>query len=78
MAANGVEVEVGARAEALATGARVFTVASVGNGATPESHAPRIKLIAKSNVIARSDPERSAVFFRAQSKDCDEAISVAL
>ncbi len=52
MAASGVAVEVGARAVALATGARVFTVASVGNGATPESQAARIKLMTKSHVIA--------------------------
>lgn len=54
MAANGVEVEVGARAEALATGARVFTVASVGNGGAPESQALKITLATKKNVIPRS------------------------
>ena len=52
MAAKGGDVAVGARAVALATGARVFTVASVGNGAAPESQAARIKPIAKSHVIA--------------------------
>jgi hypothetical protein len=45
---------VGARAVALATGARVFTVASVGNGAAPESQALKIILATKKNVIPRS------------------------